>query len=146
MPANLGGAVPPMSAITIPAAIVDEIKAHALSEAPNECCGMLGGAGTRVTSRYALRNLSPSPETRYSAAPEDIFVTMRKMRLAAQELVAIYHSHPRGRPYPSATDIDLAYYPEIAYLIVALTPAPEIAAFRIVKRFVAKVEIVIQNE
>ncbi len=135
-----------VATIIVPAIFVTEITSHALSEAPNECCGMLGGKDAQAASRYPLRNLSPAPELRYFAAPEDIFLAMRQMRDAGEELIAIYHSHPRGFAYPSRTDIELAYYPEIAYLIVSLTPAVELAAFSIRKEIVEPIVIVVPNE
>ena len=44
---------------------------------------------------------------------------------AGHDLGAIYHSHTRSAPYPSQTDINLAFYPEAVYVIVgspATTP------------------------
>ena len=37
---------------------------------------------------------------------------------AGHELGAIYHSHTRTAPFPSQTDINLAFYPEALYVIV----------------------------
>src|SRR5215210_2058742 len=105
-----------MTAIAIHRAILQAIKAQAQNEQPRECCGVLGGRGARVLSSYPLRNQSPQPETRFLAAPEDLFVAMRRMREAHEELLAIYHSHPRGPAQPSASDIEMAFYPEVVYL------------------------------
>ena len=43
---------------------------------------------------------------------------MREIRGAGLELLGIYHSHPRGENVPSARDIERAYYPDAAYVIV----------------------------
>jgi len=53
-----------------------------------------------------------------------------------EELLAIYHSHPRSaEPVPSETDIRLAYYPRAVYFIVGLAgPQAVIRAFRISER------------
>jgi len=55
------------------------------------------------------------------------------MRERDEELIAIYHSHPRAKdPEPSATDVRLAYYPSAVYLIVGLgNHEPRLRAFRI---------------
>ena len=55
------------------------------------------------------------------------------MRERGEQLLAIYHSHPRStEPQPSATDVRLAYYPSAVYLIVGLgDPEPCLRAFRI---------------
>jgi proteasome lid subunit RPN8/RPN11 len=117
--------------IKIPRSIVDEIIEQARAEQPRECCGLLGGGDSRARNRYPLENRSPEPERRYFAAPEDLFGAMRRMRAACEELVVIYHSHPRGPAWPSQTDIELAFYPEAVYLIIVLEPQAEMRAFQI---------------
>jgi proteasome lid subunit RPN8/RPN11 len=58
---------------------------------------------------------------------------------AGLSLGAIYHSHTRSAPYPSQTDINLAFYPEALYLIVGLAgPEPEVRAYTIVDGEVAE--------
>ena len=39
---------------------------------------------------------------------------------AGLDLGAIYHSHTRSDPYPSQTDINLAFYPGALYVIVGV--------------------------
>jgi proteasome lid subunit RPN8/RPN11 len=58
------------------------------------------------------------------------------MRDRGEQLVAIYHSHPRSaEPLPSETDVKLAYYPSATYLIVGLAGAkPLLRAFEISER------------
>ena len=101
---------------------VDAMIAHARETAPEECCGLIGGVSeTRAVTLYRLRNVTPNRKSAYEAAPEDLFAAQRKMRERGEELVAIYHSHPRASdPSPSETDVRLAYYPSAKYLIVGL--------------------------
>ena len=101
---------------------VDAMIAHARETAPEECCGLIGGVSeTRAVTLYRLRNITPNRESAYEAAPEDLFAAQRKMRERGEDLVAIYHSHPRASdPSPSETDVRLAYYPSAKYLIVGL--------------------------
>jgi len=112
---------------------VDEILNHARGEAPNECCGLIGGIDVRTQTVYALRNLATDPLVTYEASPEDLFVAQRAMRERGEQLLAIYHSHPRSAdPQPSDTDVRLAYYPSAVYFIVGLGGAqPNLGAFRI---------------
>jgi proteasome lid subunit RPN8/RPN11 len=120
-----------MTLIAIPQAIIAELTAQAQAEQPRECCGLLGGRGAQVKTRYPLRNQAAEPERQYAAAPEDLFEAMRLMRASREELLAIYHSHPRGPACPSATDLELAFYPQAVYLIIAREQQWEMRAFRL---------------
>ena len=112
----------------------DQIFVSALEADPAECCGLIGGTedGT-AKSIYSLRNVAADKVVSYEAAPEDLFAAQRQMRERGEELLAIYHSHPRSaEPAPSETDVRLAYYPQAVYFIVGLAgPQPVIRAFRI---------------
>ena len=115
---------------------LDEILAHARQADPAECCGLIGGAASRVTSIYPLQNVATDTNVSYEAAPEDLFAAQRQMRERGEELLAIYHSHPRSaEPAPSETDVRLAYYPQAVYFIIGLAgPQPIARAFRISER------------
>jgi [CysO sulfur-carrier protein]-S-L-cysteine hydrolase len=64
---------------------------------------------------------------------------------AGLDLGIIYHSHTRSPPYPSQTDINLAFYPEALYVIVGLAgDEPEVRAFRIRDGKVAEAELIVE--
>ncbi len=120
--------------ITFKQTHADQIIAHARATAPHECCGLIGGTSDeRARTVYPLRNIAADPVVTYEAAPEDLFTAQRAMRERGEELMAIYHSHPRSAdPHPSETDVRLAYYPSAVYFIVGLgNPEPCLRAFRI---------------
>jgi len=124
-----------MTTVTLPQ--LEEIFAYAKEAAPAECCGLIGGTGDGTAkSIYSLRNVAADKIISYEAAPEDLFAAQRQMRERGEELLAIYHSHPRSaEPAPSETDVRLAYYPQAVYFIVGLAgPQPVIRAFRISER------------
>jgi proteasome lid subunit RPN8/RPN11 len=137
-----------MTTLTSPQ--LEKIFAYAAAADPNECCGLIGGEGGTVRSLYPMRNVAPKAFISYEAAPEDLFVAQRQMRERGEELIAIYHSHPRSAdPTPSETDVRLAYYPQAVYFIVGLAgPQPVIRAFRISEREAhwEEVEYVIAGE
>lgn len=110
-----------------------QIFASATQAAPDECCGLIGGDGERATSLYPMRNVAANAQVAYEAAPEDLFAAQRQMRERGEQLLAIYHSHPRAtEPQPSETDVRLAYYPQASYFIVGLSGAqPVMRAFKI---------------
>ena len=110
--------------------------AHAREAIPDECCGLLGGRGARAESVYRLRNVASDASVAYEAAPEELFAAQRRMRERGEELLGIYHSHPRSAdPVPSQTDVKLAFYPSAVYFIIGLGGTePTLRAFRISER------------
>ena len=122
--------------ITVTPPQLEKILAHAKESDPAECCGLIGGIDQQVTSIYPLHNVAADPNVSYEAAPDDLFAAQREMRERREELLAIYHSHPRSaEPAPSETDVRLAYYPQAVYFIIGLAgPKPVIRAFRISER------------
>ena len=123
-----------MITVTLPQ--LEKILAHAKEADPAECCGLIGGANERASSIYPLHNVASNTNISYEAAPEDLFAAQRQMREREEELLAIYHSHPRSsEPVPSETDVRLAYYPKAVYFIIGLAgPKAVIRAFRISER------------
>jgi len=120
-------------------ALYDEMVAHALADAPDECCGLVAtddGVARRV---FRATNIHASP-LRYEIDGAEIARIYGEIEAAGWELGAIYHSHTRSAPYPSQTDINIAVPPELGaplwpgtlYLIVGVAGAePEVRAFRI---------------
>jgi proteasome lid subunit RPN8/RPN11 len=123
--------------------IREALLAHARDDLPNECCGLLGGGPDRVPRTiYRAVNAEASP-LRYSLDAKDQFRIMQEMDRAGEDLVGIYHSHTKSAAYPSQTDINLATYPGIAYLIVSLAEGEEepIRAFDIVDGAVTEIPL-----
>jgi [CysO sulfur-carrier protein]-S-L-cysteine hydrolase len=123
--------------------MVDEIVAHAREEAPNECCGMIGGHDGEATSLYRAKNADASP-LRYTVDPQDQFRIMEELEKRGEELAAIYHSHTGSPALPSQTDINLARgWPDPVYVIASLADldSPDVRGFRIVDGSVEEVEL-----
>jgi proteasome lid subunit RPN8/RPN11 len=123
------------------AAMID----HARRALPAECCGLLSGGDSVITNWHPLRNVADRPETRYFATPEELFAAMRRIRDANQKLLGIYHSHPRTPAYPSASDVEMAFYPEAAYFIISLEPQLDVRAYRIEGARIESVRVVINQ-
>lgn len=117
--------------LAIPAAIRDAMVAHCLREAPLEACGLLGGVGRAVESFFPLRN-ELRDEARYRADPGDLIAAVQAIRGRGEEILAIYHSHPRTHPIPSKTDLRENYYGDVPRIIVSLAGAePDVRAWRL---------------
>ena len=115
----------------IPRELYEEIVAHARSEAPNECCGMIASRDGEAVKVYRATNAAASP-LRYEIDGAEQYRIQMQIEDSGLDLGAIYHSHTRTEPYPSQTDINLAFYPDALYLIVGLAgEEPEVRAFTI---------------
>ncbi|HVS29471.1 MAG TPA: M67 family metallopeptidase [Solirubrobacteraceae bacterium] len=125
----------------IGAEMLEDIVEHARAEAPNECCGMVATQDGRAVKVYRATNTAASP-LRYEIDGMEQYRIQSEIEDAGWELGIIYHSHTRSAPYPSQTDINLAFYPEAVYLIVGVAGSePEPRAYWVVDGQVAEVEL-----
>jgi len=96
--------------VKIEKAAWDTMVAHAESEFPNECCGvMLGAMGDEkvVKSAVPLENAyTGGQQDRYELRPEDLLAADRRARAEGLELIGIFHSHPDCDAYFSKTDLE----------------------------------------
>ncbi len=137
----------PQAIFRMSAAIVAQIVEHAQSGYPAEVCGLVAGRDGVATAVYPGQNISPTPAETYEL-DHDTLARMIDFEDAGLELVAIYHSHPRGPETPSPTDIAHAYYCESVYLIVSLaTPDwPVVRGFRIAQKRTRELKVVIDDD
>lgn len=119
------------ASLWIVSSVLEGMLAHCRGEAPREACGLLGGRGTIATSLYPVANVANRPEVEFSMDPAGQLAAFKAIDARGEEIVAIYHSHPRTSPVPSRLDIERAYYPELFYLIVGLTEKATLRAYRI---------------
>ena len=126
----------------LPAALRDDILAHARAEAPKEACGLVAGRNARATRVIRCTNAHPAAVTRYTIDPREQLRAFRDMEGNGEDLVAIYHSHPATQAYPSPTDRAEAHYPEAVYVLVSLRDAtPDVRAFQIRDGWVREVPL-----
>lgn len=112
--------------LVLPDVLEVRLWQHARRSAPQECVGVLGGeqvgAGWQARALYPLSNVAADPEREYWADPAGLLRAFKAMRAEQLELVAIYHSHPRGPAQFSRTDRERAAY-DVPYLIADLSRA-----------------------
>jgi [CysO sulfur-carrier protein]-S-L-cysteine hydrolase len=121
--------------------LYDQMVAHARADAPNECCGMIASRDGAAVKIYPAANAAASP-LRYEIDGAEQFRIQMAIDDAGYDLGAIYHSHTRSAPYPSQTDINLAFYPDALYVIVGVSDGdPEVRAFEIRAGQVAEAEL-----
>jgi proteasome lid subunit RPN8/RPN11 len=114
--------MPNAKPLDIPAHILASVFHEARKVFPAECCGWLTGSrdGSAVTSVRPCVNAQETgehptaadrtAETAYVIAGDDLLAFNRAFRDSEPPRV-IYHSHPNGRAYFSATDQQVATSP-----------------------------------
>jgi proteasome lid subunit RPN8/RPN11 len=127
--------------LRLPRAIADEIAEHARIGLPDEACGIVSGVDATATRFHPAVNADASP-FRYSIDSQDLLRIVTEIDDAEEDLLAIYHSHTRSPAFPSRTDVELAFWPDAAYLIVSLaSDPPDLKAYSIRDGRIAKREL-----
>lgn len=117
--------------ILVPHAVAGEIAAAAESAYPEECCGLLVGRGgddvggcgdcVRVIRAVASRNVTAERRgDRFEVDPAVRFALMRELGDGPDRIVGHYHSHPDHPADPSARDAEMAFEPDLVWVIVAV--------------------------
>ena len=129
--------------IIIPNEIQEKIIAHSLKNYPKEACGILAGKGGQAEIIYPLINISENPELCYLIDAKEQLKVFKEIRAKSLEITAIYHSHTHTEAYPSAKDLELAFYPDSFYVIVTLADKnkPKIRAFKIIEGKIKELNI-----
>ncbi|MDL1895846.1 M67 family metallopeptidase [Anaerolineae bacterium CFX7] len=107
---------------------LDELYAQMRRAAPHEMCGLLGGKDGRALKIYPIKNIAPQRAKNYLMDGAEQIRAMQDMDANGYDILAIYHSHPATRAYPSPTDLRDAWdtalqaprYPGTIYLILSL--------------------------
>jgi [CysO sulfur-carrier protein]-S-L-cysteine hydrolase len=121
--------------------ILEEAIRHSKSAHPREACGLLVGRGS-AERLIPIKNIA-ADANQFEMDPAQLISVFRDLRESGEDLLAIFHSHPHGPAEPSKTDIERAYYPQAAHLIVSLAEPdrPQAVAFRIIDGEALPIEV-----
>lgn len=111
---------------------------HAAAASPEaEVCGLLLGSSGEITEAQACRNLADDPSRRFEIDPAALLGAHRGARAGGATLLGHYHSHPSGKPEPSACDAENALDVGALWII---TDGARLRAWRVTApgRFVAE--------
>ena len=90
---------------------------HILSCLPEEGCGLISGTQDgEVVSVIPITNELHS-QTAFRMAPQEQIQAFLQIDTNNFDLIAVYHSHPKGPAWPSESDIDQFRYPGVIQLI-----------------------------
>jgi proteasome lid subunit RPN8/RPN11 len=121
--------------LTIDAAILQAIVAHARRDHPDEACGLVAGAaGSDAPTRHITMTNAARSMTFYEFDSGEYLRVWRGLDDRDEEPVVIYHSHTATEAYPSRTDISYAGWPEAHYLLISTRDpvTTEVRSYRIV--------------
>jgi [CysO sulfur-carrier protein]-S-L-cysteine hydrolase len=123
---------------------VKQIVDHVRSEVPREACGLIAGRGGVAVVTTPMSNVATDPVHHYEMDNDALSRQLPAFTKQGLELIGIYHSHPRTEPFPSPEDVQNAFYPNTAYLIISLKgKAPHLAAWLIERGRVEPLELFI---
>ncbi len=116
---------------------------HCEQESPYEACGLITGKEGMAARIWPMENIDRSPVS-FAMDLNQLRVAFEQMEENREELLAIYHSHPTDRAYPSAEDIAMHNYPEAGYIIVSLAGrAPVAKCYQLIGKSIFKLPIVL---
>jgi proteasome lid subunit RPN8/RPN11 len=123
-------------AIRIPREHFDAMVAHALADAPVECCGLLGAKDGVVVAVHPARNVEASPY-RFKVDPLETRRIEQAMDDGGYQLAGFYHSHTGSDPVPSPTDVRMMgpfFGPPSVHFVVGVKDRehPDVRAWYIV--------------
>ncbi len=105
--------------------LAQQIRSHAASTYPHECCGAL--LGVDVDLAREVRDLFPlvnrrddAPRNRFSITADDFRAAEKAGRERGLEIVGWYHSHPDHPALPSEYDREHAW-PWYSYVIASVS-------------------------
>ena len=111
------------SRLVLSSALWEQMQAHALACLPEEACGVLGGLPA-VSDEPAAAVLALPVENalhsrvRFRMEPSAQLQAFYALEEQGLELLAVFHSHPRGPEHPSPTDLAEFAYPGVLSLIL----------------------------
>lgn len=129
----------------IPKNLYDEMLSHCKDAFPNEACGILAGKENKASKIYKMANIEKSPVSYFMDSKEQ-FKVMKDIRENNMGMLAVFHSHPSSPAYPSAKDLNLAFYEDSIYIIVSLIEKePVVKGFLMREGKVEEVGIVVRT-
>lgn len=90
--------------LLITSALLDEIRAHAVSTPDLEVCGLLLGHDLCVEAVLPATNVAACPAAFFEIDPAVLIAVHKATRAGGPALIGCYHSHPNGRAEPSPRD------------------------------------------
>ena len=107
--------------------LIRELIDYGLTSPEREVCGLVTGTKWSAEKFHAITNISSNfyGYDDYVMDPQQSMAVLSKSNIipvgnTEYDLVAVFHTHPHGTPYPSSIDIAWAAY-NVVYIIYSVT-------------------------
>ncbi len=90
--------------VAISSTVLDAIMRDVRQNPLQEVCGLLFGGARVISGRQACANVAANVSTTFELDPRALVDAHKAERNGGRRVVGHYHSHPNGRPEPSALD------------------------------------------
>jgi len=111
--------------IQLPKILLNQIKSEAVNCYPAECCGLL--IGNKCDDLHNITRIAPSPNLMknqgndcFEIDPQDRINIEQELRGSPNKVIGHFHSHPNQSNLPSKTDLNMAFEPELIWLIISV--------------------------
>lgn len=130
--------------IRIPQAVYDRMMEQAQKTYPEEACGFVVGKDGRASDYIPIENMDHSTLS-YAMDPKQQLRAFKRIQAEGLELLGIFHTHVASEATPSRVDREMAFYPEVSYLIASLKDmkSPELKSYKILDDRVIPEEVIL---
>lgn len=102
---------------------------HCVGSLPNEGCGLLAVSEREVLAVYPTSNGDRSPVA-YTVPPDEHYDAVIQAEQRGWEINGVFHSHPKGPPVLSLTDLEEMVHPSWLYVVIGLSGEPTVRGWR----------------
>jgi proteasome lid subunit RPN8/RPN11 len=107
--------------LTIQRNHIEEIIDQARRGYPYEICGLIGGRDGLAYTVVSIPNASLAPREFFEMERQAMIDAIMVLQRNNMEVIAIFHSHPDGDERLSEHDIQQATWPDVIYIVVAVS-------------------------
>jgi [CysO sulfur-carrier protein]-S-L-cysteine hydrolase len=126
------------------AAVYGAILSHVYDGVPMEACGLLVGPTPDRADQFVATDNAAHSARIYAIPSRQHLLAERAAEDSDRAVIGVVHSHTHTDPYPSPTDVAMAFDPAWHYVIVSLRDeAPMLRSFRIADGLAAEEPVVI---
>jgi len=92
------------------------LSEYSENQKPNESCAILFGKNDQVLDLFLTENIEESP-VNFTISNDQLIEAYKIAEKKQQEIIGIFHSHPKSDAFPSNTDIKFMQSNPVSWII-----------------------------